>query len=295
MRAVTAISLLANVGLTVLVLWIARPVHFEPAAPANADLAVTRAPAAPEPLPENPVPTTVIQTAPQPFNWSQLESSDYRTYVANLRRIGCPEQTIRDIVAADLDGAYYGPRRRALEQSAAAAGVIESTLPDPVVNEMHQIGEQESALVTQLLSAQASTAGAVASDTFAPIGPAILPGAPTAAQKAPLNATTEPAPTPTASVAFSQPSLGNRPASSPAQLPTSTPADMAVNPPTGSDAPQSSTPGSSAPSTDPTSALVSKWDLARRNADYSLRGLLGRQGYLNYMDQQYFDSTAVPQ
>src|SRR5437868_6638046 len=31
------------------------------------------------------------------FHWSQIESSDYRAYIANLRAIGCPEPTIRDI------------------------------------------------------------------------------------------------------------------------------------------------------------------------------------------------------
>jgi len=37
------------------------------------------------------------------FRWAQLESEDYRTYIARLRSIGCPEQTIRDIIIADLD------------------------------------------------------------------------------------------------------------------------------------------------------------------------------------------------
>lgn len=41
-----------------------------------------------------------------PFHWSQIESTDYREYVANLRAIGCPEQMIRDIVAADLISLY---------------------------------------------------------------------------------------------------------------------------------------------------------------------------------------------
>jgi hypothetical protein len=40
------------------------------------------------------------------FHWSQLEASDYRTYIANLRGIGCPEQTIRDIITADLHSQY---------------------------------------------------------------------------------------------------------------------------------------------------------------------------------------------
>jgi len=37
------------------------------------------------------------------FNWRQVESADYRTYIANLRAIGCPEETIRDIVIADVN------------------------------------------------------------------------------------------------------------------------------------------------------------------------------------------------
>jgi hypothetical protein len=37
------------------------------------------------------------------FKWSQIESEDYKTYVARLRAIGVPEQTVRDILIADLD------------------------------------------------------------------------------------------------------------------------------------------------------------------------------------------------
>ena len=47
----------------------------------------------------NPVPATS-------FDWRQVESSDYRQYVANLRAIGCPEQTVRDIVVADVRELY---------------------------------------------------------------------------------------------------------------------------------------------------------------------------------------------
>jgi hypothetical protein len=43
---------------------------------------------------------------PEPFRWSQLESADYRAYVKNLRGIGCPEPTIRAIVAADVHQLY---------------------------------------------------------------------------------------------------------------------------------------------------------------------------------------------
>ena len=40
------------------------------------------------------------------FSWPQIESEDYHQYIANLRSIGCPEQTIRDIVIADINKLY---------------------------------------------------------------------------------------------------------------------------------------------------------------------------------------------
>ena len=33
------------------------------------------------------------------FHWAQIESEDYKTYIARLRSIGCPEPTIRDIIS----------------------------------------------------------------------------------------------------------------------------------------------------------------------------------------------------
>jgi hypothetical protein len=42
--------------------------------------------------------------------WRDVEAEDYRAYVKNLRSIGCPEQTIRDIVTADVLQAYASQR-----------------------------------------------------------------------------------------------------------------------------------------------------------------------------------------
>lgn len=47
------------------------------------------------------------------FSWREVESSDYPTYIANLRDIACPEQTIHDIIIADVNTLFS--RRRALE------------------------------------------------------------------------------------------------------------------------------------------------------------------------------------
>jgi LysM repeat protein len=54
---------------------------------------------------------TIVQR--QLFTWHDIESPNYAVYVANLRDIGCPEQTIRDIIIADVNALFS--RRRATE------------------------------------------------------------------------------------------------------------------------------------------------------------------------------------
>lgn len=51
---------------------------------------------------ENSDPENVEETE-QLFDWQLVESEDYLTYVANLRKIGCPEETITDIITADVE------------------------------------------------------------------------------------------------------------------------------------------------------------------------------------------------
>jgi LysM repeat protein len=47
------------------------------------------------------------------FTWQEVESPDYPTYIANLRDIGCPEQTVRDVIIADVNALFA--KRRATE------------------------------------------------------------------------------------------------------------------------------------------------------------------------------------
>ena len=51
------------------------------------------------------------------FNWESVESSDYKQYIANLRSVGCPEQTIRDIIRADVNKLYEEKKKQARRQS----------------------------------------------------------------------------------------------------------------------------------------------------------------------------------
>ncbi len=52
---------------------------------------------------------------PEPFDWRKVESPDYREYIANLRSVGCPEQTVRDIIVADVNALFDVRRRTAAE------------------------------------------------------------------------------------------------------------------------------------------------------------------------------------
>lgn len=67
--------------------------------PAAAETLASSAPVAPT-EPEKIVERVVVTND---FRWAQLESEDYKTYIARLRSVGCPEETIRDIIIADLD------------------------------------------------------------------------------------------------------------------------------------------------------------------------------------------------
>lgn len=62
--------------------------------------------AAPDNTPSSTSPSTAAEPSPgvtaSKFEWRSLESEDYKTYIANLRAIACPEDTIRDIITADV-------------------------------------------------------------------------------------------------------------------------------------------------------------------------------------------------
>ena len=52
------------------------------------------------------------------LTWASVESADYRDYIAKLRAIGCPEETVRDIIIADVNK-LYGSRMAALYPQAS--------------------------------------------------------------------------------------------------------------------------------------------------------------------------------
>jgi LysM repeat protein len=99
-RVLLLLSLLANVALAV-GLFVSTRRAPAPAATASAEET------------NSAVVKTNFVVRRQFLSWSHVESTDYPTYIANLRSIGCPEQTIRDIIIADVNALYS--KRRATE------------------------------------------------------------------------------------------------------------------------------------------------------------------------------------
>ncbi len=94
----------------------------------NATLAVT-----PQPLDATKTYKTNVVVRRQNFTWDEIESADFPTYIANLRAIGCPEATIRDIIVAEVNQLFA--RRRATEVVTAEQKWWRSE-PDPEVNRL---------------------------------------------------------------------------------------------------------------------------------------------------------------
>ena len=61
---------------------------------------------------------TTVATKVQPIDWRAVESDDYKKYIANLRSVGCPEETIRDIIIADVNK-LFEDRKLALKKNKA--------------------------------------------------------------------------------------------------------------------------------------------------------------------------------
>jgi len=96
---------------------------------------------------------TNVVTRRLPFSWREIESADYATYLANLRDIDCPEQTIRDIIIAEVNAVYS--RKRATELVTAEQQWWRSE-PDPEVvqaaaEKARGLEDERRALLTSLL------------------------------------------------------------------------------------------------------------------------------------------------
>lgn len=107
MKTILKVSFFLNLGLTGCLICLLANQH----RPLKESSLSPAAPSAVLPQRAAMVLPVVQQQESKPFQWSQLESaSDYRIYIRNLRSIGCPEQTLRDIVIGNVDRAFSAER-----------------------------------------------------------------------------------------------------------------------------------------------------------------------------------------
>jgi LysM repeat protein len=104
-RTLLLISLVLNVALiSALVTWLSSPrAVAPPVRPPNFAAIASNQPVR--------IVKTNILVRPRIFTWQEVESADYAVYVENLRALGMPETTIRDIIVADIDQIFLQRQR----------------------------------------------------------------------------------------------------------------------------------------------------------------------------------------
>lgn len=237
-----------------------------------------------KPLVQTPITHSAVTTErkPAPFRWSQLEAAkSYRTYIANLRAIGCPEPTVEDIVRGDADRAFSWERHR-LGLDGSGTGSWSRA--------------REIQLVASLLGAHASE------ETAALAQSAKLPGKMNGKRSSevvqasvPSSSTTAGSPsyplflqdvnwhtlgfTPDQQAAILQ--VRRQFQSATANLNPNASETTGQNPDAASPSSNASNPVSG------DSAALTQWQKALQNANDQLRDALGAQAYLAYEQQQY--------
>jgi hypothetical protein len=94
-----ALSLVGNVFLAVFLYIAVQPLGVPTVPPSRTDIGLF-------------VRTNVV-VRHENFTWDQIETTNYVAFVKNLRAVGCPEQTIKDIITAEVNRIYT---RRRLEE-----------------------------------------------------------------------------------------------------------------------------------------------------------------------------------
>jgi hypothetical protein len=231
-----------------------------------------------------PVPVAAARQPPKPFRWGQLESTnDYRVYVANLRAIGCPEPTIRDIVSGDaergfsferaqlgLDGSGSGKWSR-LQQAQTVATLLGKPAPiaeaaataqNSAIHTLPDDGTQVAKVQTGAQNAEQSSVNPAQNVKPPPkLATTYVPSYPLAFENVNQDVLNL--------------SAGQKAAIQQVQ-------QQFVN-------------EVGDPNQDPSSpAYLAKWQTAQSSADDMLRGLLGTQAYMAYEQQQY-DNWFAPQ
>jgi len=93
------------------------------------------------------------------FHWTEVESADYKEYISRLRAVQCPEETIRDIIVADINKLYApreAPFKLVVDAPEDSSGDWHADRPRRQANferrkQLHAIQREKNALLKELL------------------------------------------------------------------------------------------------------------------------------------------------
>jgi len=218
------------------------------------------------------------------FRWNDLISqTSYRTFIANLRAVGCPEPTVEDIVRGDADRAFAWKRSQlGLDDSGngpwsqkSEMKMVASLLglePPPETTTLAQAGENPAASAANA----PETAAAAVLKAASPSYPLFLQNVDWKA----LGFTTE------QQTAIAQ--VRQQFTSATANLNQNAGGSTSQNS-GAANANDATSPNNGAASPDPNdSAALTQWQNALQDADGQLRDFMGAQAYMAYEQQQYY-------
>ncbi len=116
---------------------------------------------------ENEAP--VQEPVTPPFHWRHLDAPDFPTFVKNLRAVGCPEATIRDIIQGELAEIYAARRQEAERELATAPEIAHEVLKE----RLQKMTVEETSLLASLTNDGAMSGPATTGDQTGPPAAAV--------------------------------------------------------------------------------------------------------------------------
>lgn len=98
---------------------------------------------------------TVTNALETKFDWRAAESDNYKEYIANLRSIGCPEETIRDIIIADVNKLFES-RKKSLNGGKQfefwkSGNMFSAMVDEEAIKKKQELAKEKKALIKELL------------------------------------------------------------------------------------------------------------------------------------------------
>lgn len=104
--------------------------------------------------------TATTNTSAPKVDWHMVESEDYRQYIANLRSIGCPEETIRDIITADVNKLFEA-RRKQMQASSTnkfefwkSGSMFSGMMDENKIKQQQEMAKEKRELLKTLLGVE---------------------------------------------------------------------------------------------------------------------------------------------